>query len=241
MTRDWSWAGTAAFLGLMAVTCRASGEPARPNVVLIVADDLGWADLGCYGSKFHRTPHLDRLAAGGRRFTRAYAASHVCSPTRAALMTGKHPARLGLTDWLPGRGDRPSQMKIGPPLPPGLALEEVTLAERFRAGGYATGLIGKWHLGGTDLEPTRQGFDVNIAGDVTGTPLSYLAPFAKGDRAMPGLEDAPVGQYLTDRLAIEAERFLEAHKSGPFFRHFSLIPTASDPSCNSLHCLRLRR
>src|SRR5438309_6832336 len=86
------------------------------NVVLIVADDLGWMDLGCYGSKFHRTPNLDRLASGGRRFTQAYAASPVCSPTRSALMTGKHPARLHLTDWLPGRADRPSQKLRRPPI-----------------------------------------------------------------------------------------------------------------------------
>jgi arylsulfatase A len=204
-------------LGLLAFAGAALGEDARPNVVLIVADDLGWADLGCYGSKFHRTPHLDRLAAGARRFSQAYAACPVCSPTRAALLTGKHPARLGLTDWLPGRGDRPSQKMIGPQLPPGLPLEEITLAERFRAAGYATGMIGKWHLGGTGLEPTRQGFDTNVAGDASGTPLSYLAPFAKGAQPMPGLGDAPAGQYLTDRLAVEAERFLEAHRSGPFF------------------------
>src|SRR5258708_2427721 len=104
----------------------ARGDDARPNVVLIVADDLGWADPGCYGSKFHRTPHLDRMAAEGRRFTQAYAASPVCSPTRAALMTGKHPARLRLTDWLPGRGDRPSQKLSRPDIRQQLPLDEVT-------------------------------------------------------------------------------------------------------------------
>lgn len=204
--------------GLFSVVAGAAvGGEARPNVVLIVADDLGWADLSCYGSRFHRTPHLDQLAAAGRRFTQAYAASPVCSPTRAAILTGKHPARLGLTDWLPGRGNRPAQRRLGPTLPPGLPLDEVTLAERFRAVGYATGSIGKWHLGGGELGPTRQGFDVGIAGSELGSPPSYFAPFQKGNWSIPGLDDAPNGQYLTDRLAIEAERFLEAHRSGPFF------------------------
>ena len=110
----------------------------RPNVVLIVADDLGWADLGCYGSRFHRTPHLDRMAAEGCRFTQAYAACPVCSPTRAALMTGKYPARLGLTDWLPGRADRPDQRLLRPVIRQQLPLEERTLAEVLKAGGYAT-------------------------------------------------------------------------------------------------------
>src|SRR3954447_3671917 len=158
-------------LALLAPAAARADETARKlNVVLILADDLGWADLGCYGSKFHRTPHLDRMAAEGRRFTQAYAASPVCSPTRAALMTGKHPARLRLTDWLPGRGDRPAQKLLRPAIRQQLPLDEVTLAEMFKGAGYATALIGKWHLGGAGFEPTRQGFDLNIAGDASGTP-----------------------------------------------------------------------
>ena len=144
--------------------------------MLIVADDLGWADLGCYGSKYHTTPNLDRLAAEGCRFSQAYAACPVCSPTCAALMTGKYPARLHLTDWLPGRGDRPDQRLLRPAIRQQLPLEEETLAEALRADGYATALIGKWHLGGEGFEPTRQGFDLNIAGDATGTALSYWVP-----------------------------------------------------------------
>ena len=189
----------------------------KPNVVLIVADDLGWADLGCYGSKFYKTPNLDKLASQGKRFTQAYSASPVCSPTRSALMTGKHPARLHLTDWLPGRTDRPAQKLLRPTIRQALPLEEITIAERLKGLGYSTGLIGKWHLGGNGFEPTKQGFDVNIAGDETGTALSYFAPFHRGLRTMPGLRDAPEGQYLTDRLAIEAERFIDAHKARPFF------------------------
>jgi arylsulfatase A-like enzyme len=189
----------------------------RPNVILIVLDDFGWRDLGCYGSTFHRTPNLDRLAAGGLRFTDAYAACPVCSPTRAALMTGKYPARLNLTDWLPGRADRPDQRLLRPAIRQGLPLEEVTLAEVLKAAGYATGHVGKWHLGGTGFEPQRQGFDLNVAGDHTGTPLSYFAPFQRNGRFMPGLEQAPDGEYLTDRLTDEAERFIEANKDRPFF------------------------
>ena len=212
-TSRWAW--LAAVLAMVGGPARGADD--RPNVVLIVADDLGWADLGCYGSKFHRTPNLDRLAEGGRRFTRAYAASPVCSPTRAALMTGKHPARLNLTDWLPGQPDRPAHKLNRPEIRMELPLEEVTIAERLKGAGYSTGHIGKWHLGGVGFEPTKQGFDVNIAGDDTGTPLSYKAPFRRNGRSMPGLEEAPQGQYLTDRLGIEAERFIDAHKSGPFF------------------------
>src|SRR5438093_467026 len=141
-----------------------AAEPAKLNVVLILADDLGWADLGCYGSRYHKTPHLDRLAADSVRFTDAYAACPVCSPTRASILTGKWPARLNLTDWLPGRPDRPDQKLLRPVINQQLPLEEITLAEALKAAGYATGHIGKWHLGGPGFEPPRQGFDLNIAG-----------------------------------------------------------------------------
>jgi arylsulfatase A len=206
---------TALAVGALATPAGAAGP--RLNVVVILADDLGWADLGCYGSTFHRTPALDRLAKQGLRFTDGYASCPVCSPTRAALMTGKVPARLGLTDWLPGRADRLDQPLLRPELPQQLALEETTLAEAFQAAGYATGHIGKWHLGGKGFEPTRQGFDVNVAGDHTGTPRSYFAPFRNKQGVMPGLDKAPDGEYLTDRLAAEAERFLETNKARPFF------------------------
>ncbi|HKS37522.1 MAG TPA: sulfatase, partial [Verrucomicrobiae bacterium] len=200
-----------------------SGYPAqsKPNIVVILIDDLGWADLVCYGSTFHRTPNLDRLARDGVRFTDAYAAAPVCSPTRAALLTGKHPARLQLTDWLPGRQDRTDQKLARPIIRQQLPLEETTLAEALKAGGYATAHIGKWHLGGEGFGPEKQGFDLNIGGDHTGTPLSYFAPFRNQQRAMPGLEQGDSGEYLTDRLTSEAERFIEQSKDRPFFLYLA--------------------
>lgn len=191
---------------------------ARPNVVLILADDLGWADLGCYGSTFHQTPRLDRMAREGMRFTHAYAAGPVCSPTRASLLTGQHPARLHLTDWLPGRPDRKDQKLRRPLIATNLPAALVTLAEVFQASGYATASIGKWHLGGNAASlPTAHGFDLNIAGDHRGTPASYFAPFGRGSNPMPRLQAGPAEQYLTDRLAEEAVQFIASHRAKPFF------------------------
>src|ERR1700742_2345063 len=158
------------FLLSIPVSLHAAPHSAKLNVVLILADDLGWKDLGCYGSPFYETPNLDRLASEGMRFTQAYAACPVCSPTRASIMTGKYPARLHLTDWLPGQPDRP-----GHPLKRPAFRQELTLAELFKDAVYATAHIGKWHLGGAGFEPTKQGFELNIAGDDTGTARSYFA------------------------------------------------------------------
>jgi len=193
----------------------------KPNVVVILIDDLGWADPGCYGSTFHRTPNLDRLSRDGVRFTDAYAAAPVCSPTRAAILTGKHPARLHLTDWLPGRQDRADQKLARPKIRQELPLEETTLAEALKTAGYATAHIGKWHLGGEGFGPEKQGFDLNIGGDHAGTPLSYFGPFHNQQRAMPGLEQSDSSEYLTDRLTSEAERFIEQSKDRPFFLYLA--------------------
>lgn len=193
----------------------------QPNVIVILADDLGWADLNCYGSTFHRTPSLDLLAQSGAKFTQGYASCPVCSPTRAALLTGKWPARLHLTDWLPGRADRPDQMLLRPEIRQELDLSEVTLAELFREADYVTGHIGKWHLGGEGFSPLEQGFQTNIGGDHTGTPLSYFAPYERNGHFMPGLEEAPAGEYLTDRYGREAEKFIETNRDRPFFLHLS--------------------
>ncbi|MBM3968244.1 MAG: DUF4976 domain-containing protein [Planctomycetes bacterium] len=201
---------------LLALTNLSAAAP--PNVVLIVADDLGAMDLGCYGSKFHRTPHLDKLAADGMRFTQSYSACPVCSPSRAAIMTGQYPPRFQLTDWLPGRGDRPDQRLKRPTLRNHLPLEATTIAESLKPAGYVCASIGKWHLGGEGFEPTKQGFEVNIAGDAAGSPQSYFAPFSKPNgKVMPGLNDAAAGEYLPDRLTTEAVKFIDANRERPFF------------------------
>ncbi len=204
----------------------AADSPTRPNVILILMDDLGWADLGCYGSTYHKSPHIDRLAAEGMRFTQAYAACPVCSPTRASIMTGKWPARLHLTDWLPGRDDMPGQMLQRPKFRTELPLEEVTLAEHLQKAGYATAHIGKWHLGGKGFGPHEQGFDVNVAGSAVGSPPGYFKPFTvrKGQQLPFGFDleedwiaEAPDGAYLTDLLSDQAVKFIEQSKDRPFF------------------------
>lgn len=197
------------------------------NVVLILIDDLGWKDLGCYGSDYYKTPNIDRLAAEGMRFTDAYAACNVCSPSRAAILTGKYPARMLLTQWLPsGRWDAKKYPMHEGRYVSNLPLEEVTLAEALREADYRTGFIGKWHLGTeTYYYPRHQGFDVNVAGRDYGAPGSYFYPF-EGKWKIPTtgqtlMKESPIsgkpGDYLVDRLAEEAERFLRESAEGPFF------------------------
>src|SRR5919107_466561 len=191
-------------------------DPRQPNIVVILIDDMGWRDLGCYGSTFYETPHLDRLARQGMKFTSAYAACNVCSPTRASLLTGKYPTRTGITDWLPGNR-RPAKM-IPPELRDSLAHDEVTFAEALKDGGYATGFFGKWPLGRTNRRegPDRQGFDVNVGGSHWGTPPSYFSPYKN-----PWISDGPEGEYLTDRLGEEAAKFIKAKKGKPFLVYLS--------------------
>ena len=194
----------------------------KPNIILFLIDDLGWRDLGCQGSTFYQTPNIDQLAKDGVRFTDAYAACAVCSPTRAAVLTGKSPARLLLTDWLPsGRWDPKAKLREGRFLR-GLPAEERTLAEALRDAGYRTGHIGKWHLGSEPFSlPEHHGFDVNIAGNAHGAPGSYFFPYA-GDWLIPGsgqratwnvLPDGKEGEYLTDRLTDEAVKFIRDTKN----------------------------
>jgi len=201
-----------ACLFLLASLAKALAAP--PNVIVILVDDLGWADLGCQGSQYHQTPHIDGLARDGMRFTDAYSACTVCSPTRAALLTGKHPARLHLTDWIAGHAA--PKAKLSPPewsrrLDPA----EPTLAARLKSAGYATAAVGKWHLG-ADSRPQPFGFDVNMGGDHRGQPPRYVAPYG-----LPELPDGPAGEFLTDRESAEAVRFIEAHRSQPFFLYLA--------------------
>lgn len=209
------------------VQCGLSHAHDRTNVVLILIDDLGWRDLGCYGSNYYRTPSIDRLAAEGMRFTDGYAACNVCSPTRAAIMTGKYPARMLLTQWLPaGRWDpKKNKLREGRYIS-NLPLEEVTIAEAMREAGYRTAFMGKWHLGTeTYYYPQHQGFDVNVAGRDYGAPGGYFYPF-EGSWKIPTTgqilrKSSPLsgkpGDYLVDRLAEEAESFIRAHAEQPFF------------------------
>jgi arylsulfatase A-like enzyme len=208
----------------------AESEHTNPNIIVILIDDLGWKDLGCYGSTYYQTPNIDRLASQGVRFTDGYAACAVCSPTRASILTGKYPARLMLTEWLPsGRWDPNAKLRSGRFLRM-LPLEETTLAEALREAGYRTGIIGKWHLGGEPFStPAHHGFDVNIAGNDHGNPGEYFFPY-KGEWKIPttGLkarwqlfEDGEEGEYLTDRLTEEAVKFISEPREQPFFLYFS--------------------
>ena len=190
--------------------------PTTPNVVVILIDDLGWIDTGVYGSAFYETPHIDRLAAGGMRFSQFYTASPVCSPTRASLMAGKHPARLHLTNWIGGEQKGPLlQAEYIRQLP----LEETTFGEAFREAGYATGYIGKWHLGREGFMPNDQGFDFIKTVNYAGQPGSYFPPYENPNFTLtnvPDLEGDPEGSYLTDRLTDVAVEFLETHRDSAF-------------------------
>ena len=210
----------------MPVAGKGKGKP-HTSVVLILIDDLGWSDLGCYGSEYYRTPNIDALARGGVKFTDGYAACNVCSPTRAAILSGKYPARLLLTQWLPsGRWDATKNRMREARYLSNLPLEEITVAEAMREAGYRTAFMGKWHLGTeTYYYPEHQGFDLNVAGRDYGAPGSYFYPF-EGKWRIPTtgkvLEkksplDGKAGDYLVDRLAEEAEKFIVSSKDAPFF------------------------
>lgn len=206
---------------------QATQEPAetRPNFLFVLVDDLGWKDLGCYGSHFYETPNIDKLAATGVRFTRAYAACPVCSPTRASIMTGKYPARLGVTDYIsPSGTNQPDKWKRKTKLLPAqyvdrLQLSERTIAEALQEAGYATFFAGKWHLGPEGFWPEDQGFDVNQGGIDRGGPYGgkrYFSPYGN-----PRLKDGPEGEHLPDRLATETIRFIKEHRDTPHFAFLS--------------------
>lgn len=209
-----------------------------PNLILINVDDLGWKDLGCYGSDVYETPNIDKLARNGLKFTNAYSACAVCSPTRAAIMTGRYPARLGVTDWIRARfqgGKIPKDKKnpsgwvgsknkkvLCPQNALWMELEEVTIAEKLKEDGYATCHIGKWHLGADDWYPEKQGFDENYGGCDYGQPPSYFDPF-KNKRldGIYGLPGKKQGQYLTDRECDEAVMFIKKNRQKKFFLNFA--------------------
>ncbi|MBI4875993.1 MAG: sulfatase [Acidobacteria bacterium] len=185
-----------------------------PNIVFVLIDDMGWRDVGYNGSRFYETPHIDRLAGDGMRFTNGYASAPVCSPTRAALMTGKHPARLGLTRHLQGAHRFHYSRVIPPPSRLELPLEEVTLAEMLHTAGYRSAAIGKWHLGDTGFLASDQGFDVGVGGDTAGSTNSFFYPEWKKKIPLEGARD---GEYLTDRLTGLSLEFMRESAGKPFF------------------------
>lgn len=204
--------------GALASTATAA-ENKRWKILFILMDDMGWHDTHPYGNTFIDTPNLNRLASESARFTDAYAACPVCSPTRASILTGKYPARLHLTDWIPGRKQWPYAKLLTPAFNQELPLDETTMAEALHPLGYKTGAIGKWHLGGKGHLPTDQGFDVNIGGTAAGHPPTYFGPLD-----LPGLKLEP-GEFLTQRLSMEGTRFIRENASQPFFlyeAHFTV-------------------
>lgn len=207
-----AWALAILMLGNFAASAE---EARRPNVIVILVDDLGAKDLGCDGSSFHLTPHIDQLARDGIRFTAAYSACTVCSPTRASLLTGKYPARLHVTDWIPGDSPK-NRPLVSPEWTEHLPLEEWNLARAFRGAGYATISIGKWHLGGPEFYPDRQGFDRNLGGTDRGQPPSYFSPYR-----IATLTDGTPGEFLPDREAEEACRFIRENRTRPFFLYLA--------------------
>lgn len=210
-------------ISLMGFAAEGAAGQSPLNVVIFLADDLGQRDLGCYGSSFYETPHLDRLAREGARFTHAYAACPVCSPTRASLLTGQWPARTGITDYI-GAPNQPELWKrntrsLPAPFADRLSLEAPTLAKSLKAAGYATFFAGKWHLGPEGWWPENQGFDVNRGGIDHGGPYGGNKYFSPYDN--PRLIDGPPGEHLADRLAAETVGFIESHTNQPFLAYVS--------------------
>jgi len=199
-------AGTAILAGCagtftIPVSAQDRSANSKPNIVMILADDLGWSDLSCYGNKFYETPNLDKLARQGMRFTDAYAAAPLCSPTRACLLTGKYPARLGLTS-LTGRQAIATAKWKEPTIAQHVPLDEITIFEALKTAGYATASIGKWHIG---EDPLKQGADISMAEG--GQPPDYFYPYQRtlNNGQVMELGRAPSGRegdYLKDKRLV---------------------------------------
>ena len=207
------------------VRANPTTDASQRNFIFFLVDDLGWKDLSCYGSSFYETPNIDKLSHSGMQFSDAYAACPVCSPTRASIMTGKYPARLGITTYINPRGaNQPENWKRATRMLPApyrdrLELKELTIAEVLREAGYATFFAGKWHLGNEGHWPEDQGFDINRGGIEKGGPYGgkkYFSPYGN-----PRLSDGPPGEHLPDRLASETVHFIEEHREKPFFAYLS--------------------
>lgn len=191
----------------------------KPNIVFILVDDLGWKDLGCYGNSYYQTPNIDMLCSKGMKFTNAYAASPVCSPTRASLMTGKYPARLQLTNYLVGDLIDSASPVLPAKFTDHLPLEETTIAEELKNRGYATGMVGKWHLGEEEKwQPSNQGFDFQLGG--RGSARKYFYPEWANDIRTEKISGKP-NQYITDRITDGAVDFINSNRNKSFFLYLS--------------------
>ena len=200
----------------------------KPNVIFILVDDMGWKDLGVYGSTFYETPNINTLASQGMQFMDAYASSPVCSPSRSSIMTGQYPVNTGITDWIPGanrfRKSQPDLKLIEQPFVDNLPKSNTTLGQAFKNNGYATCYAGKWHLGESqEYWPEDEGFDYNYGGWAAGNPRAggmkgYFSPYNN-----PKLKDGPKGEFLTDRLTTETINFIkkEVKEGKPFFADLS--------------------
>ncbi len=188
-----------------------------PNVIFFLVDDLGWSDVGYEGSSLYNTPNIDRFAKQGVRFSQAYAACSVCSPSRASILTGEYPARLHLTDYLPGRKDEPFQMLKNAVTEQHLPYNQSTLPQVLKEHGYHTAIFGKWHLGEDPDSTARQGFELHVPDWNKGWPNgTYFSPYG-----MKGLEGGARGEYLTDRLTEEALKWVEKNRDHPFFLYLA--------------------
>lgn len=202
----------------------AQSQYRKPNIIFILADDLGWMDISANGSKYYETPNIDRLAKRGMIFSNAYTANPLCSPTRASILSGQYPARFHFTTpggHLPPNPDVPLMGKksvvawqkvVTPVSRTFMPLETYTIAEKLKTVGYTTGFIGKWHLGQNPYSPEAQGFDFNIAGGPNPGPPSYFSPYK-----IKNLPDGPPKEYITDRVTEEALKYMEAKKDTSFF------------------------
>jgi arylsulfatase A-like enzyme len=221
---------TFSLIALTALTsaCGDKERGGKPNVLFILVDDLGWKDLGCYGSDFYETPNIDQLRSEGMMFSNAYSAAPVCSPTRASILTGKNPAHLQFTGHITriGRHRYPEHGRIIPPDDKmHVELDEIMIPEALSGLGYASISIGKWHVGDEEKYfPTHQGFDINIAGYEDGSPPTYWGPYEidrDWNNVIKNLPDRKAGEYLTDRLTDEAIQFIRDNRQGPFFTYLS--------------------
>ena len=232
----------AAALALNGCTTMAHAPKKKPNFVLVLVDDMGWADAGCYGSKFYETPNINRLAAQGMLFTNGYAACAVCSPSRAAILTGRYTVRHGVTNWISWNFEMTPDKKnpegytdkyLGKPTklicPENhlwMELDEITIAEALKQAGYVSCHVGKWHLGPKEYHPDTQGFDYNLGGCDLGAPPSYFDPYSAmtqfhNTQGIPTLPPRKEDEYLTDRESDEACNFIRNHKDKPFFLYMA--------------------